>query len=135
MTSFIGGAIDIKDRYGLRYSLGVDFLGVDKVLIHGAAGSSIVQEHLDGIEFTGVSHADFYREDQEHSICIKSISRELFGQLFLPFWFSEEYVDDGSRGRGGCVFRSTVTCIYTFYVKYSKLIYREQLGCIFHWSL
>jgi len=41
--------------------------------------SSEVQKCLDKVHLTSVGSTDFYRKDDQHSVSIESVGRELFG--------------------------------------------------------
>ena len=135
LLCLIGRTINIEDQYGLRDGSSVNSLGVDKVTIYKVAGSSTVQECLNGVEFASVSCADFHQQDQECSMCIQDIGKELFGQLFLLFWSLGSCMDHQGRKREEYICQFIVICINFFYIEYSKPIYREKLGYIFCWLL
>jgi len=79
LACLIGGAVHIVHRYGARDALSVNTFCMDKVSIYEVACSSRVQKCLDGVHLAGVCGADFYWEDDQDSMGIKSIDGESFG--------------------------------------------------------
>jgi len=75
----VGRAVHVVHQYGARDALSVNTFHMDEVSIYKVAHSSGVQKRLDGVHLAGVSSADFYWEDNQHSVGIKDINGELFG--------------------------------------------------------
>jgi len=75
----VGGAIHVVHRYEAKDALGVNLFHTDEVLIYEVAHSSRVQKRLDRMYLAGICGADFYWEDDQCSMGIEGIDRELFG--------------------------------------------------------
>jgi len=122
LPCFIGGAIYIVHQYGARDALGGNIFRMDKIFIYEAACSSGVQKRLDGVHLAGVGGTDLDRKNNRHSMGIKSIGGESFGESLLLFGLPRQSFPVWSGG-GECVYRFTDICIDFFYVQYSEPIY------------
>jgi len=79
LTCFIGGAIHVVHRYGVRDASGVNAFCSDEVSIYEVAHSSRVQKRLDGMYLAGVGGTNFYREDDRRSVGVEGVDGESFG--------------------------------------------------------
>ena len=79
LTCFVGGAIHIVHRYGVRDALGVNAFRLDEVSIYEVVCSSRVQKRLDRMHLAGVGGTDFYQEDDRRSTGVEGVDRESFG--------------------------------------------------------
>jgi len=85
LPCFVRGAIYVEHRYGTRDAPGTDTFRMDKILVYEVAGGSRVQKHFDGMHFAGVGGTNLDKQDDRHSVGVKSIGGESFGESFLPF--------------------------------------------------
>ena len=79
LTCLIRKTIYIIHWYGAGNAPGTNTFHMDKVFIYEVTHSSRVQKCLDGVHLAGVSGADFYREDDRHSVGIEGVDGESFG--------------------------------------------------------
>jgi len=79
LTGLVGGAVHVVHWYGAKDAPGANIFHMDKVLIYEVAHSSGVQKCLDKMHLAGVSGADFYWKDNQHSASIEGVGGELFG--------------------------------------------------------
>jgi len=122
LPCFVGEAIYVVYRYGVKDAPNGNTFRTDKILIYEAAHSSRVQKRLDGVYLAGVGGTDLNREDHGRFTGIESIGGESFGESLLPFGPLRQGFPVWS-GREECVYRFTDICIDFFYVQYSEPIY------------
>jgi len=79
LACLVGGAVHVIHRYGTKNAPSVNTFCTDEVSIYKVARSSRVQKRLDRVHLTGVCGADFYWEDDQCSVGVKSIDGESFG--------------------------------------------------------
>jgi len=79
LACLVGGAVHILHWYGTRDALSVNTFRTDEVSVYEVVCSSGVQKCLDEVHLADVGGADFYWEDDQHSVGVKNIDGELFG--------------------------------------------------------
>jgi len=79
LACFVGGAVHVVHRYGVRDAPSVNTFRPYKVSIYEVARSSRVQKRFNGVHLAGVCGADFYWEDDRRSMGMKGIDGESFG--------------------------------------------------------
>jgi len=79
LACLVGEAVHILHWYRARDAPSVNIFHTNEVLIYEVVCSSGVQKRLDEVHLTGVSGADFYWEDDQHSVGVKNIDGESFG--------------------------------------------------------
>jgi len=79
LACFVGGAVHVVHRYGVRDAPSVNTFRPYKVSIYEVARSSRVQKRFNGVHLAGVCGADFYWEDDRRSVGMKGIDGESFG--------------------------------------------------------
>jgi len=79
LVCLVGGTVHVIHQYGARDAPSVNTFCLDEVSIYEVVRSSGVQKHFDRVHLAGVCSANFYWEDDRHSVGVKGIDRESFG--------------------------------------------------------
>ena len=83
LSCLIRETINIENWDVMWEGLSVHLFRMNEISVDETSGYSIIQEGLNGVEFTCVHGSNFYQQEQESLLHVQGANREELGQSLL----------------------------------------------------